>query len=137
MRSFVLMLVAAFMLPVSTASGQVRTGVAAKPILYEELMRLPVPVTASDIADRKYEVIGSVEAGVRKATVFSRDPSEQKVYRELWERGKKLNADAIINATYGEARITAFSWGKRQARGVAIRFLDELNSGSAESTNRK
>jgi hypothetical protein len=81
-----------------------------------------VPVFPYDIKDRPYEVLGEVKAGVRKATVFSKSPSQSKIYRELWERAEKLGADAVINASYGDAHMTAFSWGKSNATGTAIRF---------------
>jgi len=81
-----------------------------------------VPVFPYDIKDRPYEVIGEVKAGVRKATVFSKSPSQEKIYRELWERAEKLGADAVINAKYGDAHMTAMSWGKSNATGTAIRF---------------
>jgi hypothetical protein len=42
-----------------------------------------VPVFPYDIKDRPYEVIGEVTAGVRKATAFSKSPSQAKIYREL------------------------------------------------------
>ena len=41
------------------------------------------PVTSADISDRHYTVIGQVFAGVRKVTVFSKQSSEAKIYREL------------------------------------------------------
>ena len=81
-----------------------------------------VPVFPYDIKDRPYEVLGEVKAGVRKATVFSKSPSQAKIYRELWERAEKLGADAVINANYGDAHMTAFSWGKANATGTAIKF---------------
>jgi hypothetical protein len=81
-----------------------------------------VPVFPYDIKDRPYEVLGEVKAGVRKATVFSKSPNQAKIYRELWERAEKLGADAVINASYGDAHMTAFSWGKANATGTAIRF---------------
>jgi uncharacterized protein YbjQ (UPF0145 family) len=81
-----------------------------------------VPVFPYDIKDRPYQVVGEVKAGVRKATVFSKSPSQAKIYRELWERAEKLGADAVINATYGDAHMTAFSWGKSNATGTAIKF---------------
>lgn len=87
-----------------------------------------VPVFAADIADRPYRVIGEVRAGVRKATIFSNEASVAKIYRELWERAEKLGADAVINAKYGEAHISAFSWGKTNATGTAIKFLDPAPS---------
>src|SRR5690606_21009048 len=70
-------------------------------------------------------VLGHVNKGVRKATMFSKSASHEKVYRELWEDAQKLGADAVIQADYGQARITALSWGSREARGVAIKFLTD------------
>lgn len=81
-----------------------------------------VPVFPNDISDRPYTVIGEVTAGVRKATVFSKEASQSKIYRELWERAEKLGADAVINAKYGDSHISAFSWGKTNATGTAIKF---------------
>jgi uncharacterized protein YbjQ (UPF0145 family) len=81
-----------------------------------------VPVFAYDITDRPYKVLGEVKAGVRKATVFSKEASQAKIYRELWERGEKMGADAVILAKYGDSHITAFSWGKTNATGTAIKF---------------
>lgn len=82
-----------------------------------------VPVFPYDITDRPYKVLGEVKAGVRKATVFSKAPSQGKVYRELWERAQKLGADAVVKATYGDPHMTAFSWGSVSATGVAVKFL--------------
>ena len=80
------------------------------------------PVTPSGVSDRHYNVIGQVFAGVRKATLFSKDSSEAKIYRELWERGKKMGADAVIHASYGHAHVAAMSWGQTNATGIAIKF---------------
>ena len=81
-----------------------------------------VPVFATDLPDRPYTVIGEVQAGVRKATVFSKEASQTKIYRNLWERAEKLGADAVINAKYGDSHISAFSWGKTNATGTAVKF---------------
>lgn len=81
-----------------------------------------VPVFPHEITDRPYTVIGEVEAGIRKATLFSKEASQEKIYRELWERADKLGADAVINATYGDSHVTAFSWGNTKAKGTAIKF---------------
>ena len=82
-----------------------------------------VPVFPHDITDRPYEVLGEIETDVRKATIFSKAPSQEKIYRELWERAERMGADAVINASYGDARVTAMSWGASKATGTAIRFL--------------
>ena len=89
-----------------------------------------VPVFPYDIKDRPYQIVGTVHAGVRKATIFSKEASQAKIYRELWERAQKLGADAVINATYGDAHITAFSWGKTNATGTAVKFVQESPAAS-------
>jgi uncharacterized protein YbjQ (UPF0145 family) len=81
-----------------------------------------VPVFPYDLTDRPYTVVGEVTAGVRKATIFSKEASQAKIYRELWERAEKMGADAVINAKYGDSHISAFSWGKTNATGTAIKF---------------
>jgi uncharacterized protein YbjQ (UPF0145 family) len=81
-----------------------------------------VPVFPHDITDRPYEVIGEIEAGVRKATIFSKEASQKKIYKELWERAEKKGADAVINASYGDSHVALTSWGKTNAKGTAIRF---------------
>ncbi|KYC32351.1 hypothetical protein A0J57_10505 [Sphingobium sp. 22B] len=91
-----------------------------QPLMNEEV---GVPVFPYDITDRPYEVLGEVKAGVRKATVFSKSPSQDKIYKELWERAQKLGADAVVKAQYGDAHVSAFSWGKANATGTAVRFL--------------
>lgn len=84
-----------------------------------------VPVFPHDITDRPYEVVGEIETNVRKATIFSKSPSQQKIYEELWERAEKMGADAVVNASYGDARVTAMSWGASKATGTAVRFLPQ------------
>jgi uncharacterized protein YbjQ (UPF0145 family) len=81
-----------------------------------------VPVFANDITDRPYDVVGEVKAGVRKGSVFSKEASQTKIYKELWERADKLGADAVVNAKYGDSHVSAFSWGKTNATGTAIKF---------------
>ena len=95
------------------------------PSTYSEVMQLEVPVTAGDITDRPYRVIAVVEKEVRRATLFSKNASPAKVYRELWEEAQEHDADAVINASMGDARVTALSWGSRRATGQAIKFLTE------------
>ena len=95
-----------------------------------------VPVFPYDITDKPYKIVGVVTAGVRKATIFSKEPSQQKIYNELWERGEKLGADAVIGAKYGDSHITAMSWGSTKAGGVAIKFLsaEEVAAGTKGDT---
>lgn len=92
---------------------------------YAEVRAMPVPVVVGDISDRPYRVVGSIEANVRKLTIFEKDPSEARVYRELWERARKLGADAVVNAKYGETLFGGWTWGRRHASGQAIKFLSD------------
>jgi uncharacterized protein YbjQ (UPF0145 family) len=82
------------------------------------------PVIMGDVSDRPYHVIGQITAGVRKATLFSKAASQEKIFRELWERGKKMGADAVVHASYGDSHVSALSWGQTNATGVAIKFDD-------------
>ena len=81
-----------------------------------------IPVFATDLPDHPYTVLGEVEAKVRKATIFSKEASQEKIYHELWERGEKMGADAVINANYGDSHVTALSWGSTTAKGTAVKF---------------
>ena len=81
-----------------------------------------VPVFAHDITDRPYKVLGPVSAGVRKATVFSKEADQNKIYRVLWKNAKAMGADAVVNAKYGDSHISAFSWGKTNVTGTAVKF---------------
>lgn len=92
-----------------------------------------LPVFAFDITDRPYTVIGEVKAGVRKATVFSKEASQAKIYKELWERAEKMGADAVINAKYGDSHVSVLSWGKTKATGTAIKFTTTAGSASVEA----
>ena len=95
-----------------------------------------VPVFPHDITDKPYKIVGVVTAGVRKATIFSKEPSQKKIYAEIWERGEKLGADAVIGAKYGDSHVTALSWGNTKAGGVAIKFLtaEEIAAGAKGDT---
>ncbi|ALC12512.1 hypothetical protein [Sphingopyxis sp. 113P3] len=107
------------------AAQNINPAPAEAPPTYQSVLAMKVPVVAGDITDRPYRVVGEIETGVKKLTLFSKDPSQEKVYKELWERGKKMGADAVVNATYGDPRVTFMSWGSRKARGQAIKFLTD------------
>jgi hypothetical protein len=105
-------------LPINSASAGKKTDKSF--VMVNEEVGLPV--FPHDITDRPYEVVGEVRTSVRKATIFSKAPSQDKIYRELWERGEKLGADAVIKAQYGDAHVTLMSWGASTATGIAIKF---------------
>lgn len=106
---------------IAAAAPAVAEHKPAKPFLVVN-QDVGVPVFPNDITDRPYEVVGEVKAHVRKATIFSKDASQAKIYRELWERAAKLGADAVVKASYGDSHVTALSWGSTTATGTAIRF---------------
>lgn len=81
------------------------------------------PVTAGDIVDRPYRVIGPVRTTVRKLFIFNPAPTEDKIWRELWERAERMGADAVIFAEYGSAETELGKVGAREASGRAIKFL--------------
>lgn len=118
---FAVAMAATILLP---TSASLAAEAAKKYVVVNE--EVGVPVFPYDITDRPYEVIGEVKAGVRKATIFSKAPSQEKIYRELWERGEKLGADAVIKAQYGDAHVTALSWGSSSATGIAIKFIEPV-----------
>jgi hypothetical protein len=92
---------------------------------YAEVRAMAVPVIAGDIDDRPYRVIAEIKTDVRKWTIFEKDPSEQRVYKELWERARKVGADAVVNARYGDTLYGGLTWGRRHATGQAIKFLTD------------
>lgn len=96
-----------------------------QPIGYAQIRVMPVPVISGDINDRPYRVVANIETNVRKWTIFEKDPTEAKVYRELWERARKVRADAVVNARYGETLYGGLTWGRRKASGQAVKFLTD------------
>lgn len=83
----------------------------------------PQPVTAGDIVDRPYRVLGPVRTTVRKTTIFDKRISEAKIFKELWERGRRMGADAVIFAEYADPETELGKVGAREASGRAIKFV--------------
>ena len=113
------------------------TSAPPAPTTYAELIRQHPPVTDADITDRPYHIVGEVRAEVRKATIFSRAPSRDHVFRELWERAQRLGADAVVNARSGNARVTALSWGSRRSTGQAVKFLTDAEIAAGQTGERR
>ena len=105
------------------------------PATYSALMAARVPVTTSDITDRPYRVVAKLQRNIRKATIFSKGASHEKLENELWERGKKVGADAVVNARYGGERVTALSWGANKIEGDAVKFLTPEEAAALKSAN--
>jgi hypothetical protein len=85
-----------------------------------------VPVFEGDV-DRPYIVIGKIDDNLRKHFSFQANPTKEKIYAEIWERGRKMKADAVIYATFGETRRTLFNHGRTPISGIAIRYTDTNN----------
>ena len=109
----------AFCLPMQSASAD--DAAKPAPVMNTDV---GVPVFATDLPDHPYTVIGQVSVSVRKATVFSKEASQEKIYKTLWKHAKEdhPDADAVINAKYGDSHITALSWGATSASGTVVKF---------------
>lgn len=83
-----------------------------------------IVVTETDISDRKYKVLGDIEATVNKTTIFHGDPTREKVNEELRKEAAKLGADAVILVRYGTVGVSMMSWGSLNGKGRAIVFVD-------------
>ncbi len=81
-----------------------------------------VPVYPGDLRDMPYVVVGPVKASAGKMTPFSNDADQAALYRALWRKAQKMGADAVINVRYGDAHVSAFSWGKTNITGTAIKL---------------
>lgn len=107
-----------------------------RPAGYADVRAMAVPVIAGDITDRPYRVIATIDTQVRKLTVFEKDPSQARVYRELWERARKVGADAVVNARYSETLFGGWTWGRRHASGQAIKFLTDAEVAKLKADGR-
>jgi|SRR3989338_2693398 len=83
-----------------------------------------IVVTETDISDRKYKVLGDIEATINKTTIFHSDPTREKVNEELRKEAAKLGADAVILVRYGTVGVSFMSWGSLNGKGRAIVFVD-------------
>jgi hypothetical protein len=88
-----------------------------------EKIELAVPVYEGDIG-QSYSIIGKIDDNLRKHFAFQANPTKAKIYAEIWERGRKMGADAVIHAKYGETRRTLFNNGRTPISGTAIRYTD-------------
>lgn len=82
-----------------------------------------VPVFESGV-ERPFKVIGEIKDNLRKPFSFSPNPTREEILAEIWERGRKMGADAVINARFGPTKVTVFSYGRTPISGTAIKFTD-------------
>jgi hypothetical protein len=83
---------------------------------------LKIPVSEGS-TDRPYKVVGQIKDNLRKPFAFMRDPTNEEIYAEIWERAKKIGADAVINARFSPTRRTLLNHGKTEISGTAIKFV--------------
>lgn len=121
------------------AAQNIAPGPAAPPppATYAAIKGARVPVTTGDITDRPYRVLAHVHRNVRKTTLFSKGATQEKLENELWERGQKIGADAIVNARFGGERVVAMSWGANKVEGDAIKFLTDDEIAARTATGAK
>jgi uncharacterized protein YbjQ (UPF0145 family) len=82
-----------------------------------------IRVTENDITDRRYESLGDISVAVRKTTIFDSDPTRERVDEALKREAARIGADAVVLVRYGTVGIDAFSWGRLDGNGRAIRFV--------------
>lgn len=87
---------------------------------------ISLPVFEGEV-DRPYRVIGEIKDNLRKPFAFLPDPTKVSIFTEIWERGKKMGADAVIHARFGETRRTLFNHGKTPISGTEIKYINLPN----------
>ncbi len=81
-------------------------------------------VTAEDISNKKYKILGDISATVRKTTIFNKDPTPEMVEEKLRLKAAELGADAVILVRYGEVGISLMSWGTLEGKGRAVEYIE-------------
>ncbi len=76
---------------------------------YDRLMRMEMRVIKEDSANQ--------------ATRFSKRPPNRKLAEKLWDQGKKLGADAVLNVSFSDLETTGLFYAQRRAYGQAVKFL--------------
>ena len=71
---------------------------------------------------RAYTVLGPLDITVNKLTALNKDPTQEAATARLQQAAAKLGADAVINVSVGEVKVSLTSWGTRQATGTAVKF---------------
>jgi uncharacterized protein YbjQ (UPF0145 family) len=97
--------------------------VASEARMVENSVHDTVPVFEGDVT-RPYVVVGEIRDNLRKPFAFMASPTKEKIYAEIWERARKMGADAVINARFGETQRTMFDHGRTPISGTAIKYTD-------------
>lgn len=79
-------------------------------------------VTTNDVTTCPYRTIGPVHTS---ASVEFSSTQRMVMFSKLRAKAMQLNADAVIMVNVSGKRVTAFSFGKRDAIGRAIQYIDK------------
>lgn len=80
-----------------------------------------VKILETGLADVSYASLGTVEAVVKKLTLFHKDPTKEQVNIVLIKKGEKLGADAVINVIYNSG-VGMLTWGYMEGVGEAVKI---------------
>lgn len=117
-----IMLVAAALFS-STPQDRTLEGYRYEPPPPKTVVEQGVFVSTGDIKNCPYRVVGSVSANMRMTLTYG--GSDEGALRKLGRKAAKMDADAVILATIGPERTTAFAWSSRAVTGRVIRFVDK------------
>lgn len=81
-----------------------------------------VLVTTQDVTTCPYRMVGTVSAS---SSVEFSSSEQSAMFAKLRNKAIKLGADAVVLVNLGKKHITAFSFGKRDAIGRAIQYVDK------------
>jgi len=95
---------------------------AGGPALAKPAQDQVVLLTENDITDRPYRVLQDLKVTVRKQTLFSPEPTREKVAEKLRRKAAALGTDAVILIRYGTVGMGIIGWGELEGRGRAIKF---------------
>ena len=97
----------------------------ASQVSYEPTKAENITITALDITDKKYKVIGDITATVNKTTVFHADPTRELVNKKLTEEAAALGADAVVLVRYGKSGMGLLTWGSMEGKGRAVKYISD------------
>ena len=81
-------------------------------------------ITEGDLVGCPYHLVRRISANVRPFTAFGRKPSSEKVARELAERAKPGEGDAIVHMTIESEHVSALSMRSTGVAGDLVRFVE-------------
>ncbi len=80
-----------------------------------------IPVGNIDLKGKKVEELGTVEAVIKKLTLFHASPTRKQADIVLAQKAKEKDADAVINVSY-DSGVGFDTWEQLRAKGTAIKI---------------